>query len=212
MSPGVLVAVEGVTDEPFASRVVNAAGLEVDRTIVFNGHGNLDPRIPKWCQPSNRRLMFVVRDLDPSFGHACPPGLVAQLTGPPPLSATTLVRIAERELESWLLADRDGAANYFHLRPGSIPHAPDTELNPKQTLVNLCRSSTSSAIRRGMVPDPRGGRSVGPEFTGLVIDFGSSSWSVERAKPSSPSLARALRSLETLQRHLDEARLTVRRQ
>jgi hypothetical protein len=203
MSPGVLVAVEGVTDEPFAARVVNAAGLDVDRTIVFNGHGNLDPRIPKWCQPSNQRLMFVVRDLDPSFGNACPPGLVAHLTGPPPLSATTVVRIAERELEAWLLADRDGVANYFHLRAGSVPHAPDSEPNPKQTLVNLCRSSTSSAIRRGMAPDPRGGRRVGPEFTGLVIDFGSSSWNVERATSSSPSLARALRSLEKLQHRLE---------
>jgi hypothetical protein len=198
MSASVLVAVEGVTDEPVASRVVERAGLTVDRTIVLDGHGNLDPRIPKWCQPSNRRPMFVVRDLDPSFGNPCPPALVTQLTGPPPLSATTVVRIAERELEAWLLADKEGVARYFHLRSNAIPQAPDTEPNPRQTLVNLCRSSTSSAIRRGMVPDPRGGRSVGPEFTGLVIDFGSSSWSAERAEPVSPSLARALRALEVL--------------
>jgi hypothetical protein len=198
MSPGVLVAVEGVTDEPVASRVVETAGLSVDRAIVFNGHGNLDPRISKWCQPSNRRPIFVVRDLDPSLGNACPPGLVNQLTGPPPLSATTVVRIAEHELEAWLLADREGIARYFNLRSNAIPHAPDIEPSPKQALVNLCRSSTSSAIRRGMVPDPRGGRSVGPEFTGLVIDFGSSTWSAERAELSSPSLARALRALRVL--------------
>ena len=198
MTVGVLVAVEGVTDEPFAEHVVTAAGLSVDRTIVFNGRGNLDPRIARWCQPSNRRPILVVRDLDPHLGNDCPPALVAHLSGRPPRSATTLVRIAERELESWLLADREGVAHYFHLRGASIPASPDSDPNPKRTLVNLCRSSTSSAIRRGMVPDPRGRREVGPEFTGLVIGFGTTSWNIDRARSTSPSLARAILSLQRM--------------
>ncbi len=200
MTLGVLVAVEGETDKPFAERIVIAAGLSVYKRIPFHGHGNLDKCMARWCQPSNRRAMLVVRDLDPNFGHDCPPALVEHLAGPGPRSATTLVRIAERELESWLMADREGVARYFRLRAASIPVLPDHEPNPKRTLVNLCRSSTSSSVRRGMVPDPQGGREVGREFTGLIIGFGSTMWDVERARSASPSLDRAISSLQGVAR------------
>jgi hypothetical protein len=198
MSIGVLVAVEGETDEPYAQRVVIAAGLFVDRTIVLHGHGNLDNRVARWCQPSNRRPMLVVRDLDPTFSAGCAPAVIRRLSGNGPHSSTTIVRIAERELEAWLLADREGLATYFHLRAGDVPSTPDEESDPKRTLVNLCRKSSSSRVRRGMVPSSQSGREVGPEFTGLVLTFGSTVWDVQRARSASPSLDRAVVSLERL--------------
>ncbi len=198
MSIGVLVAVEGDTDQPFAQRVATAAGLSVDRTIVLHGHGNLDDRVAHWCRPSNQRPMFVLRDLDPGLGTDCAPALIRHLVGDGPRSTTTLVRIAERELEAWLLADREGVAAYFHVPRGAVPASPDGESDPKRTLVNLCRRSSSSRIRRGMVPDPAGQRKVGPEFTGLLLGFATTAWDIERARPASPSLNRAILSLERL--------------
>jgi hypothetical protein len=204
MSVGVLVAVEGDTDEPFAARLVKAAGLSVDRTIVLYGHGDLDSRVARWCHPSNHRPMLVLRDFNPNFGTPCPPALLTHLIGAGPHSVTTVVRIAERELEAWLLADREGVATYFHVPVQAIPTSPDGETDPKRTLVNLCRRSSSSRIRRGMVPDPRGGRQVGPEFTGLLLGFGGGTWSVERARQASPSLDRAVGAIERMGRHLAE--------
>ena len=198
MTTGVFVAVEGVTDQPFAERIVAATGLHVDRVIVFEGHGNLDPHVNRWCERSNRRPMLVLRDLDPTLGADCSPGLVDRLAGPGPRSTTTLVRIAERELESWLLADREAVALYFHVRAASVPTIPDAEPDPKRALIDLCRSSAARSIRSGMVPKPDSGRAVGPEFTGLVIGFGSTVWNVERARTVSPSLDRAMTALERL--------------
>ena len=196
MTTGVPVAVEGDTDEPFAHRVVVASGLQVDRVLVLNGHGNLDSRVARWCEASNRRPMLVLRDLDPSLGHDCAPALVRHLSGGGIRTSTTLVRIAQREIESWLLADRQAVSSYFHVRPGAVPATPDLEPDPKLTLVNLCRSSTSSRIRRGMVPSAEAGRQVGPEYTGLILGFATGGWDVQRARRASPGLDRAIAALE----------------
>ena len=203
MPAGVLVAVEGDTDEPFAYRIVTQSGLTVDRVVVLHGHGNLDSRIERWCQASNRRPLLVLRDLEPTLGADCAPSLIQNLSGGGVRTNTTLIRIAERELESWLLADQAGVASYFHLRPNAIPVRPDLEADPKQTLVNLCRSSTSREVRRGMIPSPRSGRQVGPEYTGLLLRFAASGWDVRRAREASPSLDRAAAALERLATEVD---------
>jgi hypothetical protein len=195
---GVLVAVEGDTDEPFARRIVEAAGLHIERVYVFHGHGNLDARIPRWCETSNRRPMMILRDLDPHLGINCAPGLVERLSGSGPRSSTTLVRIAEREIEAWLLADRGAVAEYFHVRPEAIPDSPDDQPDPKRTLVNLCRQSSSNRVRNGMVPGSKSGRRVGPEFTGLVLDFAGAHWDAQRARTASPSLNKAINALNEL--------------
>lgn len=198
MIPGVIVAVEGDTDEPFARRIVEAAGLRLERVYVFHGHGNLDPRIPRWCEISNRRPMMILRDLDPHLDTNCAPALVERLSGNALRSSTTLVRIAEREVEAWLLSDRDAVAKYFHIHRQAIPGSPDAEPDPKQTLVNLCRKSSSGRVRNGMVPGPRSRRRVGPGFTGLVLDFAIAHWDAQRARTASPSLDRAINALQQL--------------
>ncbi len=198
MHTGVLVAVEGDTDVPFARRVVGAAGVDVARVMVLNGHGNLDKHVRRWCQPSNRQPMLVLRDYQPSGDAACVVALRARLSGPAPHSPSTLVRIAEHEIEAWALADREGIAEFFHVRPAAVPATPDGEPDPKRLLVDLCRRSSSRRIRRAMVPGAASGRKVGPQFTGLMLDFGSSVWNVARAREVSPSLDRAVRSVESL--------------
>jgi hypothetical protein len=198
MTPTVLVAVEGDTDGPVATHLVRSAGLRVDRIVVMHGHGELDKRAPKWCQLSNRRPMLVLRDLDPLLGADCAPSLVAQLRGAAATSPTTIVRIAERELEAWLLADHTSISSFFSVPKSSIPRRPDDELDPKSALVRLCRSSASSRIRKGMIPSARSGRTVGPEFTGLILEYAASVWNIERARRRSPSLDRAVLAMHKL--------------
>ena len=153
MSSRLRVFVEGETDEPFARRVVEAAGHSVDAVFPMHGHGEIDKRVDRWCKPANTRPMLILRDLHPALGKGCASALVRHLVGTGPHSATTVFRIAERELEAWLLADRKAVAAYFQVRPVAVPVSPDMQLDPKQTLVNVCRSSSSSsAQQKGMVP------------------------------------------------------------
>lgn len=198
MSSQLRVFIEGNTDEPFAQRVVEAAGHSVDAIFPMRGHGEIDKRVARWCKPANTRPMLVLRDLEPTLGKGCAPALVKHLVGTGPHSTTTVFRIAEHEVEAWLLADREAVANYFHVQLAAIPVSPDVQPDPKQTLVNLCRGSSSSRVRNGMVPGPSSGRRVGPQFTALVLTFGRSHWNVARARTVSPSLDRAIVALQDL--------------
>lgn len=125
MSSHLRVFLEGSTDEPFARRVVEAAGHAVHAVFTMGGHGGIDKRVARWCNPTNTHPMLVLRDLDPALGKGCPAALIRHLAGQGPHSATTVFRIAERELEAWLLADRVAVAKYFNLRVSAIPGAPD---------------------------------------------------------------------------------------
>lgn len=198
MSSRLRVFVEGDTDEPFARRVIEVAGHSTAAVFVVGGHGMIDKRVERWCKPSNVHPMLVLRDLKPTLGKNCAPALVRHLVGDGPHSVTTVFRLAERELEAWLLADRAAVAEYFSVKLSAVPLLPDTEFDPKQTLVNICRSSSSSRIRNGMVPTPSSGRAVGQQFTGLVLSFGRSHWDAARARTASPSLDRAIAALELL--------------
>jgi hypothetical protein len=198
MSSSVRVFVEGATDEPFAQRVVEAAGHAVHAIFPMGGHAEIDKRVRRWCGPTNTTPMMVLRDLDPTLDTVCAPALVNHLIGGGPHAATTVFRIAEHEVEAWLLADRAAVASFFQVDVASVPPEPDLLPDPKEALVNVCRNSAERRVRHGMVPGPTATRKVGPQYTGLVLTFGASHWDIERARNASPSLDRAIIALSRL--------------
>jgi hypothetical protein len=198
MTEHIRVIVEGDTDEPFARHLVKAAGHDVTAVIPMRGHGEIDKNVGRWSRPSNVRPMLILRDLDPDLGKGCAPALVRHLVGSGPHAPMTVFRIAERELEAWMLADRDALANYLDVDVAAFPLSPDDEEDPKRTLVNICRQSASRRIRDGMVPSQDSGRTVGRQFTGFVLGFGRAHWDPQRARRRSSSLERAMLALENL--------------
>ena len=108
------------------------------------------------------------------------------------------LRLAVRELESWLLADHEGVAGFFKVTARDLPLSPDNEIDPTQKLVNLCRKSTSRRIREGMVPRQGSATTVGPLYEALIIEFGTRYWSLDRASDRSPSLRRARQAIRKL--------------
>lgn len=110
------------------------------------------------------------------------------------------LRIPVRSLDSWLLADASGFAEEFFVRRGRLPDLPDELDNPKQSLVNICRSSRKSAIRDSVPARDVSGCTVGPEYVSRVSAFARGNWSPERAAQRSPSLSRAIQALGTLAR------------
>ena len=108
------------------------------------------------------------------------------------------MRVPVRSLDSWLLADAAGFSEEFFVRLGRIPDRPDEVDNPKQFLVNVCRSSRRAAIRNSVPAREGSGRMVGPEYVSRVSAFARGRWSPERAAQRSPSLARAIRALGRL--------------
>ena len=110
-------------------------------------------------------------------------------------------RVAVREVESWLLADREGIAAFLGVRVAIVPAEPDSLLEPKETMVNLARRSSRSRIRSDLVPRPGSGRSTGPLYNATLINFvsdGITGWRPDVAMRTSPSLQKARNALEGL--------------
>jgi len=192
----VYLAVEGNTDVSVAERLIRHVGLIAQRAVVAGGAPRLDRRIPDLIRSAAHINWLVLRDLD---REGCAPELLHRLY-PRGMPARMSLRIPVRSLDSLPLADAAGFAEEFFVRRGRLPDRPDELDNPKQFLVNVCRSSRKSAIRDSVPARDGSGRTIGPEYVSRVSAFARGNWSLERAAQRSPSLARTIRALGTLAR------------
>ena len=111
---------------------------------------------------------------------------------------TFLCRFAVNEIESWLLADRKGLAEFMNVAVSKIPAQPESEEFPKRTLVNLARASRKRKIREGIAPPPGHYAAVGPDYMCLMREFITDFWNIEIAMRCAPSLERCVRRLREL--------------
>ena len=110
-------------------------------------------------------------------------------------------RIAVREVEAWLLADRERIASFLGVSPARVPRDPDGLDDPKLEMVNLARHSSRRVIRKEMTPRPGSGISIGPAYSLRLIEFASKpdvGWRPEVAAGHSRSLRRCVAALRTL--------------
>ena len=189
----VSVVVEGDTDLPVVRKLVKDAKLDIALEIDAGGKGQIDQHFPGYNRSAKGAPWLVVRDLNSDAICAA-----KFLKGKPSPSKWMCFRIAVRELESWLLADRDGFADFFDVPIALLPEEPDKETDPTQTLVNVARRSRSGSIRKRMIPKSGMQTSVGPLYEATIIEFAEQRWSLVRAARRSDSLRRARRALKAL--------------
>lgn len=188
------IVVEGSTDEVVLRRLLSFVGVEADRAFGLRGRQYVLRNLPRYNQAAQHFAFVALVDFD--MESNCVGAFVnAHLQQPSPLMR---FRVAVRAIESWLMADRTGLANFLAIRQGSVPDEPDGVGYPKVQMVNLARSSRRSAIKNAMVPRDGSGAAVGPGYSGTLIDFASSYWNVEQALQRSPSLNRSALAIATL--------------
>jgi len=110
-------------------------------------------------------------------------------------------RVAVRETEAWLLADRERIARFLGVAIARVPRDPEALDDPKQTVVNLASRSRRRAIREEMVARPGSRRAVGPAYTSRLIEFAtdpSAGWRPAVAAGNSDSLSSCLARLGEL--------------
>lgn len=161
----------------FAIRVVNA-----------RGYGTLKKGMNKFREASRVLPHIVLTDLD---RYPCPPVLLDDW-GARQLPANLLFRIAVREVEAWLLADRVGIAEFLDIDLQKVPQAPETEGDPKRTLINLARKSRKRRLSREIVPATGSAATIGPFYNPHFINFVNTRWNIVQARRYAPSLDRAL--------------------
>jgi len=143
---------------------------------------------------ASRALPHVVlTDLDQI---RCAP-LLRQQWGVTDLPKSMLFRVAVRESEAWVLADRAGFADFAGIPVNKVPAAPEILADPKQELVNLVRRSRNKRLAAELVPAQGSAVSIGPLYNERLSQFVRETWSMEAAMANSPSLARTVSRLQS---------------
>jgi hypothetical protein len=194
LTPRPYVAVEGDTDAAVAEVLLAHVGMEAADTIVCGGSSVLDARLPGYLVAARSMSWFILRDLDTEA--PCAPALVAKIA--PHRPSGMVLRIAVRELESWLLADAARIAEFLHVPVASVPRAPDTLPDPKRELVTLARRSTNRVIKKQLVPGRGRSGVVGPVYASRIAEFARTRWRPAVAASRSPSLERCVKALRRL--------------
>jgi hypothetical protein len=188
------LAVEGTLDEQVLRRVLrNYPNLEVSECYGKSGKDRLKTLLKGWNKLASAQLPLIcLIDLD---NDDCAPGLISTLF-PHGRNPHLICRIVEREVEAWLLADRENIADFLGVRIAKVPLNPDWEPDPKTKMVDLARQSRKKRIRDGLVPKLTA--KVGPEYVSHLTRFVVSHWNITTARTNSPSLERALLAIEQL--------------
>ena len=164
----ITAAVEGNVDEEVVRRLIEHVGGTPGPVYGRNGKDHLRQRIANYNQAARLSPWVVLVDLDHD-AECAPPLRSAWL---PALSPYMCLRVAVRQVEAWLLADRERLSKFLSVSTSRIPHNPESVEQPKIALVEIARYSRRRDIREDMVPRPGSGRSVGPAYTARLIEFG----------------------------------------
>ena len=191
--------VEGRIDEAMGRRLAAEAGLVVERVYGKQGWRAVRDKIGAF----NRAAQFVpcLALVDFMDTHMqCPPSVVTDWT--PDRHPNMVFRVVVREIESWVLSDRQGAAQFLHVPVSRIPQFPEREADPKHSLIGIARRSRSARIKAALVPRHGSSATVGPDYNPLVEHFVLDQWSPTAARNHSPSLDKCLTRLEELRARL----------
>jgi len=158
------------------------------------GAGYLRSSLSKFCQMASREHVLLLTDLDQQI---CASELIANWTGSTPIPDRLLFRIPVREIESWLLADRQGIAALLGVSEARLPPYPDELPDPKHTLLNAARNASRS-VRSELVVSRGSLASQGLGYNRVLSTYVDTIWDIERAADRSPSLRRTVNRLLAL--------------
>ena len=188
----IILAVEDKLSEAVSTKILEGSGINISQRLGLRGKGYLQSKALSLNQTSRGFPVFMLIDQDaPS---QCPPQLI-QTWIKGPRNAKFFLRVAVMEVESWVMADRRGFADFLSIPLNRIPEDTDAILQPKEFLVSLARLSRKTRLRQEIIPLPGATSQVGPGYNSRLGEFVHSHWSVNRAASVSVSLQRTLAQL-----------------
>jgi hypothetical protein len=167
-------------------------GYVVARAINVGGVDRIRMSLTKYRTASLAMAHVVLVDLDDA---PCAP-LLRQQWGAITLPESMLFRVAVREVEAWVLADRAGFASFAGIPTSKVSRTPETLPDPKQSLINLVRQSRNRRLAAQLVPEQGTSMSKGPLYNERLGQFVREKWDVAAAMQAAPSLKRTVERLE----------------
>lgn len=191
------LAVEDSLSEAVLRHLLKHAnrGYIIGTAYGKSGNGYLRKTVMGWNSAAKGKPFVVLTDLDIL---PCPSELIKRWL-PYAQHPNLLLRVAVREVESWLLADTDNLSTYLKVRQSWMPDNPDGLPDPKRTLIGIAKRSASSDIRERLVPKKGSTATQGRDHNGCLSAFVNSNWDVSSARKRSPSLERTIARFEVFQ-------------
>jgi hypothetical protein len=184
-------AVEGILDEAVLRRLIQEIGAITGPVYGKSGKPFLLNKLNAYNQAARFSPWVILVDLDHDDDCA-PPFRESYLPNPAPYMC---FRIVIREIEAWLMADRERLAKFLSVGISRIPHDPEKLDSPKSVMVEIARHSRRRDLREDMVPRTGSGRAVGPAYTSHLIEFArnyNTGWRPHIAAKTSDSLNRCM--------------------
>ena len=191
------LATEDELGEAVADRLVLEANQELCVAVRMGCKGNsyLRKKLPELIRTAQAIPVLLLTDLD---RLECPPMLIANWHGRQDLPKGMLFRVAVRETEAWLLADRKGFAHFAGVPLNRVPQSPESLDDPKRTLLELVRRHGRRDIKVELLPERGSKAKVGLGYNQILSQFVRESWSPTKAAENADSLARTCRRLHEL--------------
>ncbi len=158
------------------------------------GRGYIEIKINDFNNLKSDFIFFLLADLD---NDGCAPELIKNMLKRP-ARENFFFRIAEREVESWLLADIKGFSKFTNLSLDLIRKevkSPDLLINPKEKLISLVKMSKKRELKNDIVRINETSLKQGPGYNTRLIDFIQNCWSYENAMTKSMSLQRTINAI-----------------
>jgi hypothetical protein len=193
----IALATEDELSEEVGKKLIKTfcPNFDVGPTLRRGGNGYLRSRIGSFNQMAAHQLVLVITDLDSLL---CPLELLQGWCGNKPISANLIIRVAVREIESWLLADHDAMKKLLVKGAAKLPENPDALVNPKAFLLNLARRAPRS-VREDLCKGPGVIAAQGIGYNRRLADMTRRIWEPHRAAERSTSLIRACRRLQMIE-------------
>ena len=170
-----ILAVEDALGEAVSTRILTSLGIVVSLRLGLKGKNYLQSKAHSLNQTAKGFAVFMLTDQDSP--HPCPPQLIQSwLRGT--LHPHFFLRIAVMEVESWIMADRRGIANFLSIPLSRIPADTDAIPKPKEFLVSLARLSRKTQLRADIVPKPGATSKVGPGYNSRIGEFVRTHWNI----------------------------------
>jgi hypothetical protein len=186
---------EDILSEIVMKKLLTHTGrpYEIGDCHLGRGNGFIKKTIAGFNNASKGMPHFILTDSD---NYRCPIDLIQDYL-PGNIHPNMIFRIAVNEVESWVLADREGFAQYLRINVERIPLDCDSIADPKVHIISLARRCRNNYLKRGIIPKSGSTAKQGPYFNDCLIPFVKDNWDINNACNHSESLSRALRALST---------------
>ncbi len=180
------LAVEDLVSETVIRTIIKQSGRPflIGRCYGKKGAGYLKSKIRGFNNAAKGIPFFVLTDLDQV---ECVPILLQSWVNIP-LHPNFIFRVAVKEIESWILADRKNFAQYFQISIKYIPKNTDEILDPKRELIKIVSKSKKRDLKEAIVPQKGGTARIGPDYNAKICEFINTKWNVYSAMKFSRSL------------------------